>query len=81
MDIVPVFLAALAAIVIAGIWFAGTRLRAKAEVAYGAQYRTVAEQSSKSQTELVRHLDAIKEQMKGLNQRVGEVERILKDAE
>lgn len=65
------------AIVIALIWFAATRLRA----ADSGHYRAVAARCADAQEETTRQLGQALAQLTEMNRRIGEVERILKDAE
>jgi len=70
MDVASVFLIVVGALIIAVIWFLGTRQRA-------AQQRAYAELAARAD----RTMTDVLEQLTDLNKRTGELQRILKDAE
>ncbi|MFI5497372.1 hypothetical protein [Actinoplanes sp. NPDC051859] len=75
MDIIAtVFLVAVTAVVIAGIWYAGTHKRATASDELQRQY---AEQAAETQ----RVLTDVSTQLADLNRRAEDMHRILRDAE
>jgi hypothetical protein len=74
MDIASVFLVVIAALLIAGVWYAGVRART---VASGELQRQYAEQAAETQRLLV----DVSAQLADLNRRTADMQRILKDAE
>jgi len=74
MDVGSVFLVVVAALLIAGVWFAGVRKRAIVSVEVQRQY---AEQAAETQ----RLLTDVSTQLADLNRRTADLQRILKDAE
>ena len=74
MDVGSVFLVVVAALLIAGVWFAGVRKRAIVSVELQRQY---AEQAAETQ----RLLTDVSTQLADLNRRTADLQRILKDAE
>ena len=75
MDITAsVFLVAVAALLIAAIWYAGVRTRAVVSAEMQRQY---AEQAAETQ----RLLTDVSAQLADLNRRTADMQRILKDAE
>jgi hypothetical protein len=74
MDIAPVFLVVVAALLIAVVWYAGVRKRAAVS---GDWQRQFAEQAAETQ----RLLGDMSAQLADLNRRTAELQRILKDAE
>jgi hypothetical protein len=75
MDITAsVFLVVVAALLIAGIWYAGVRKRATVSDEMQRQYAELA-------TETQRLLTDVSAQLADLNRRTADMQRILKDAE
>ena len=75
MDITAsVFLVVVAALLIAGVWYAGVRRRSAVSVELQRQY---AEQAAETQ----RVLADVTAQLADLNRRTADLQRILKDAE
>jgi hypothetical protein len=74
MDIASVSLVVFAALVIAGVWYAGVRKRAAVS---GELQRQYAEQAAETQ----RLLTDLSAQLADLNRRTADLQRILKDAE
>ncbi len=75
MDITAsVFLVVVAALLIAGIWYAGVRKRTAVSAEMQRQY---AEQAAETQ----RLLADVSAQLADLNRRTADMQRILKDAE
>jgi hypothetical protein len=74
MDVGSVFLIVVAAVVIAGIWYAGLRKRVAVSSDLQRQY---AEQAAETQ----RLLTDVSAQLADLNRRTADMQRILKDAE
>jgi hypothetical protein len=70
----PVFLVAVAALLIAAIWYAGVRKRTDVS---GELQRQYAEQATETQ----RLLADMSAQLADLNRRTADIHRILKDAE
>jgi hypothetical protein len=70
MDIGSVFLIVVGALIIAVIWYLGTRQRA----AQAQAYAELAARADRTMTDVL-------EQLTDLNRRTGELQRILKDAE
>jgi hypothetical protein len=68
------FLIAVAAVIIAAIWYAGVRKRASVS---GELQRQYAEQAAETQ----RLLTDVSAQLADLNRRTADMQRILKDAE
>ena len=74
MDVASVFLIVVAAVLIAGVWYAGVRNRTAVS---GAMQRQYAEQAAETQ----RLLTDVSAQLADLNRRTADMQRILKDAE
>ena len=74
MDAGSVFLIAVAAVLIAGVWYAGVRKRVTVSSELQHQY---AEQAAETQ----RLLADVSAQLADLNRRTADMQRILKDAE
>ena len=74
MDIAPVFLVVVAALLIAAVWYAGVHKRVAVS---GELQRQYAEQVSETQ----RLLTDVSAQLADLNRRTADMQRILKDAE
>jgi hypothetical protein len=74
MDVGSVFLIVVAAVLIAGIWYAGVRTRVAAS---GELQRKYEEQAAGTQ----RLLTDVSAQLADLNRRTADMQRILKDAE
>jgi hypothetical protein len=74
MDIASVFLVVAAALLIAGIWYAGVRKRVAVS---GELQRQYAGQAAETQ----RLLADMSAQLADLNRRTADMQRILKDAE
>jgi uncharacterized membrane protein affecting hemolysin expression len=74
MDEGSVFLIAVAALIIAGIWYAAVRKRVAVS---GEMQRQYAEQAAETQ----RLLTGVSAQLADLNRRTADMQRILKDAE
>ena len=74
MDAGSVFLVVVAAVLIAGIWYAGVRKRVLVSSELQRQY---AEQAAETQ----RLLTDVSAQLADLNRRTADMQRILKDAE
>jgi uncharacterized membrane protein YfbV (UPF0208 family) len=70
MDITPVFLVVVAALIIAGIWYLGVRRRTVVSSELQQQY-----------AETQRLLADMNTQLADLNRRTADMQRILKDAE
>lgn len=74
MDAGSVFLIAVAAVLIAGVWYLGVRKRVTVSAEIQRQY---ADQAAETQ----RLLAEVSAQLADLNRRTADMQRILKDAE
>lgn len=74
MDVASVFLIVVAALLIAGVWYAAVRKRVAVS---GELQRQYAEQAAETQ----RLLTDMSAQLADLNRRTADIQRILKDAE
>ena len=81
-DILPaVFIAAIAALVLAVILQVGSSRRARATAARDDELRRIAERAVGAQEATEKRLAEITEQLAVMSQRLTTVERVLKDAE
>ncbi|KOV91945.1 hypothetical protein ACIP4Y_22330 [Streptomyces sp. NPDC088810] len=72
---------AFAAVITIVIWHMATTWRARAILARDHQYRTLAEQATRSHDSAVQQLAGIDERLADLQTRMRSVERILKEVE